>query len=68
MDNTPLTLGEVARHFGLQRWQVQRLAEQDRFAYVRVGDRRVVYQADLPAVRQALVNAGYLMAQTEPQS
>jgi hypothetical protein len=57
----PLTVGGVAKHFGLPAWQVRRLFETNRLPEpMRVGRYRIVTAADLPAIRAALVDAGYL--------
>jgi DNA-binding transcriptional MerR regulator len=59
-----LTIGTVARRFGVPAWQVRRLFERGLLPpAVRVGAYRVVAEADLPRVEQALRQAGYLPAE-----
>jgi hypothetical protein len=59
-----LTLGAVARRFGCQPWQVRRLFERGVLPEPRrVGAYRVVAEEDLPAVEQALRQAGYIPAE-----
>jgi DNA-binding transcriptional MerR regulator len=62
MTKTPyLTIGDVAKHFGCQAWQVRRLFERGLLPQApRVGAYRVVAAADLPLVEAALRRAGYL--------
>jgi hypothetical protein len=56
-----LILGEVAAHYGLPTWKIQRLFERRLLpAPRRVGRFRVVSESDLPAVEVALRQAGYL--------
>jgi hypothetical protein len=55
-----LTLGQVAQYFGRPTWVLQRLADQKRFPFQRVGRYRVVPTDQLPAVEAALRAAGYL--------
>ena len=56
-----LTVGAVAKHFGLREWQVRRVFERGLLPEpVRVGAYRVVTEAELPAVEDALRRAGYL--------
>jgi DNA-binding transcriptional MerR regulator len=56
-----LTIGTVARRLGCQAWQVRRLFERGLLPpAARVGLYRVVAESDLPAVEQALREAGYL--------
>jgi hypothetical protein len=57
-----LTVGEVADHFGCLAWQVRRLYESGRLPEPeRVGSYRVIPVAELPAVEQALCDAGYIL-------
>ncbi len=59
----PLTLGAVAKRFGCRQWQVRRLFERGLLPEPpRVGAYRVIAEADLPAVEDALRRAGYLPA------
>jgi DNA-binding transcriptional MerR regulator len=56
-----MTLGQVATQFGVRTWQVRRLYERKLLPpALRVGQYRVVPEADLPLVEQALRTAGYL--------
>ena len=56
-----MTMGEVARRFGCEPWQVRRLYERRLLPPApRVGAYRVVPLADLPRVETALRAAGYL--------
>lgn len=56
-----LTTGDVGRHFGVPQWVIKRLYESGRIPEPgRFGRYRVVPAADLPAVQEALVAAGYL--------
>jgi len=57
----PLTLGSVARHFGVPIWKVRRIYERKILPEpARIGNYRVVHQDDLPCLEHALVEAGYL--------
>jgi hypothetical protein len=57
----PLTLGDIARRYGLQTWQVRRLYERRILPEpARVGSARVVHPDDLPKIEAALRQAGYL--------
>jgi DNA-binding transcriptional MerR regulator len=61
MQASIFTVGQVARHHGCQPWQVRRLFERGLLPpATRVGPYRVVSEADLPAVGDALRAAGYL--------
>lgn len=61
MSERLLTLGEVADHFRVYVWQVQRLYERKLLAPPpRVGNRRVVPESGLAVVKAALVRGGYL--------
>jgi hypothetical protein len=56
-----MTLGDVARHFGIQLWQIQRLYQRGLLSQPRrIGSYRVVSARDLPVIRAALRAAGYL--------
>jgi len=62
----PLTLGAVARHFGVEVWQVRRLFERGLLPPAeRLGAYRVVPARDLAKVERALRQAGYLPAKEE---
>jgi hypothetical protein len=59
-----LTLGDVARRYGCKVWQVRRLFERGLLAPAqRLGLYRVIAEADLPAVEEALRTADYLPRQ-----
>ena len=64
----PLTLGQVAQHFGRPTWVLQRLADKKRFPIQRVGPYRVVPTDQLHAVEAALRAAGYLPPVAEGQA
>jgi DNA-binding transcriptional MerR regulator len=60
-----MTLGQVAARFGVQVWQVRRLYERGLLPpAVRVGAYRTVTETELPAIEQALRQAGYLKSTT----
>ena len=55
------TIGAIARHFGVDVWQVRGAILRGLLAEPpRVGIYRVWVESDLPRVRAALVAAGYL--------
>jgi DNA-binding transcriptional MerR regulator len=57
----PLTIGAVARHFGLPAWKIRRLYETGKLPEpVRLGAYRVFYADDLPKIEVALLEVGYL--------
>jgi hypothetical protein len=59
-----LTLGQVAEHFGIKTWLVQRTIERGFYPQPsKVGKLRVIPRNELPAVRDAIVRAGYLHAE-----
>jgi hypothetical protein len=59
--SVPLTIGQIARHFGCLPWQVRRVFERGLLPEPqRIGAYRVVEAADLPKIEQALRQAGYL--------
>ncbi len=61
MSPVPLTIGQVARRFGVPTWQVRRLDETRKLPEpARVGAYRVVGAEDLPRIEEALHAAGYL--------
>ena len=56
-----LTMGVVAKHFGVQQHHVRRVFVRGLLPEPeRVGAYRVIHEADLPAVEKALRQAGYL--------
>jgi hypothetical protein len=62
--SVPLTIGQVARHFGVAPWQVRRLYEAKKLPEPpRVGAYRVVPPGDLHKVEAALRACGYLPVQ-----
>ena len=57
------TFGQLAVRFGVQDWKIRKVFERGLLATPRkVGNLRVVPEADLPLVKAALVRAGYLAA------
>lgn len=59
------TVPEIARLCGVPAWRVRRLYETGRLPEPpRAGGYRLIDTADLPAIREALVAAGYL--ESEP--
>jgi DNA-binding transcriptional MerR regulator len=60
-----MTIGEVADRFSCQSWKIQRLVSRGLLpAPHRVGPYRVFNAKDLPAIKKALEDAGYLPAKT----
>ncbi len=56
-----LTLGEVARLFNCQLWQVRRVYERGLLPdALRVGKQRVVPKKDLPKLRKVMVAERYI--------
>lgn len=56
-----MTLGDVARKYGLQTWQVRRLYERRILPEPsRVGSSRAVPETDLPVIEAKLIEYGYL--------
>jgi DNA-binding transcriptional MerR regulator len=56
-----LTVGDVARHFGIPIWRVRRLYEKGILPPPpRAGLYRLVPAGDLPRIEEALRQAGYL--------
>jgi hypothetical protein len=56
-----LTLGTAARSLGVRTWQLRRLFERGLMPEPpRVGVYRVIAVADLPGLKAALQEAGYL--------
>jgi hypothetical protein len=61
MPQLPLTIGQVARHFGCPPWAVRRLFERRILPEPpRVGAYRVVAPEQLPEIGTALKQAGYI--------
>ena len=64
----PCPLGPVARHFGVEVWQLRRCSERGLLPPARhVGVYRTVSRDELPQVREALVAGGYLPAVGVPR-
>jgi hypothetical protein len=58
---SPISLGVVARKFGLPVWKIRRLFERQLLPEPgRIGLYRVVTTDDLPVIEAALRAAGYL--------
>ena len=58
-----MTLGQVADHFGVERWRVRRIFERGILPEgPRVGASRVFLPGDLPRIGEALARANYLPA------
>lgn len=55
-----LTLGEAADRLGVQVHRLRRLFLKGLLTGERVGPNRVIPEGDLPKVRKALEDAGYL--------
>jgi len=65
--NTYLTIGDVARRFGLAVWQVRQLYLRNLVPPAeRIGLYRVVSESDLPTIEAALRRAGYLKETAVP--
>jgi hypothetical protein len=63
-----LTIGEAAERIGAQTWRLQRLIARGLFPEPqRIGRTRVVLEDDLPAIAEAMRQAGYLKT-TAPQT
>lgn len=57
-----LTVGAVALRYGCKPWQVRRLFERGLLPPApRIGAYRMIAVADLPRIRRALRDAGYLL-------
>ncbi len=66
--SVPLTTGTVAKRLGVRTWQVRRVCEDGRVAERgRLGAYRFWFEEDLPGVRKALVEGGYLRGGKEAQ-
>jgi hypothetical protein len=62
----PFTLGKAASRLGCQAWQIRRLFERGILPEPgRVGAYRVIPERDLPKIKAALIEAGYLKAGCE---
>ena len=61
------TLGELAKHFGVETWQVQRLADRGQIPFTKVGNLRTVKRSDLRVVELKLIDAGYLKPEQPEQ-
>jgi hypothetical protein len=56
-----MTLGDAARYFRCDIWQIRRLFERGLLPpAARIGVYRVIVRADLPKVGEALLKAGYI--------
>jgi hypothetical protein len=65
--STPLTIGAVARHFGVSAWKIRRLFESGILAEpARVGAYRVIPPEQLPEIEAALRACGYLPPEGGP--
>jgi DNA-binding transcriptional MerR regulator len=63
----PLTIGAVAKHFGVTAWKVRRLFENGTLPQpARVGAYRVIPITDLPQIEAALRKCGYLPPEGRP--
>jgi hypothetical protein len=61
---TGRTTAQIARHYGLETWQVRRLYERKILPPAeRFGLLRVIFDEDLPAVEAGLRKLGYLKAE-----
>ena len=66
LQQTPFTIGQVARRYRLETWQVRQAIKRGFLNEpLRVGPYRVFFQDDLPGVEKALHAAGYLPAPQE---
>jgi DNA-binding transcriptional MerR regulator len=58
---TVLTIGDVARHFGVPTWHIRRAIERGLLPEPpRAGAYRVFCPRDLPRIKAALRRCGYL--------
>jgi hypothetical protein len=55
-----LTLGKASIELHCAEHQLRRLCDQQRIPFSRAGKYRLFDAADLPAIREALIHAGYL--------
>ncbi len=58
------TTGKMALRLGVQDWMLLRLASHDKVPHLRADRQRLFSEADEPAIRAALVEAGYLKEST----
>jgi DNA-binding transcriptional MerR regulator len=59
-----MTVGEAAQQLGCREWQLRSLFNRGRLPEPeRIGRFRLIDSADLPKIRQALVDAGYQLAE-----
>ena len=59
--STMLTIGDVARMYGLPVWKVRRLFERGLLPPAsRIGAYRVFDESEIPVIEAALRQAGYL--------
>jgi hypothetical protein len=63
-----MTLSECALAVPCQEWQLRELADNGRVPSVRAGTYRALAHRDLPAIRAACREAGYLLAKTERET
>jgi len=69
MSNPVVTIGDAAKRFGVQPWQVRRLFERGLLPPApRVGAYRVIAVEDLEKVEAALKAVGYLLAEEVPNA
>lgn len=60
-DDTPMTIGELARRLGIPVWKVRRLYERGLLPEpARIGIYRMVSVRDIPTIKEKLRVAGYL--------
>lgn len=57
---THLTFGMLAARLGVVRYRLEALADRGLIPFVRAGRIRVVPASELPGIRKALVEAGYM--------
>lgn len=58
--NENLTFGPAATRLGVQVYHVEKLANRGVIPFNRAGRFRFVKESDLPKIRKALIEAGYL--------
>jgi hypothetical protein len=62
---SPLLIGAVAVRLGCREWQIDRLIKRKLIPEPgRCGRFRTFVEEDLPTIRRALVDAGYIVATT----
>jgi hypothetical protein len=67
--SSPMMLGDVAAKLGVELWQVRRLYQRGLLPEPqRMGNFRVVFVKDLPAIAQSLREAGYLKDEPAEES